>query len=470
MAAPAKAYVSRPTISRSGPAQSMFKRAGMVLFPVTAFVAALAFPDTAAPDFAGLHLPVYRIFLIFLLPLALIRFARMRMRLALPDVLVMAFAALQAVALFSHYGLFATVSVERFGGGTIATNILVNAGTTFLETLGPYFLARSFVRNRADAAVVAGVLIFVTIAVGVTTLFEATTGVSLFSTAQDMVRFGLHRAAGPFPGPIQWGLFAASAFALSVAKGVVGGTPFRRAVVAVLVLGAALTSVSSAAIAAIAIQIILIAWFYLSASLRNRGWIFAAGLVGIYLFIDIFSNRTPVQVAFDYAALDPWTGYYRTLIWQYGWADFLSSPFIGIGYQDWARPRWMTPSIDAFWLVMLLRYGLLGAGPLILGIAAALQRAGRYLPRLTRTSGLDLSYCWLASVSSLLVGGFTVHFWQQSFVELFLLVGMWGAFVPAKMVPNAGGAASRTYLSGEGHRSRARTHAAVTSKSPHAPI
>ncbi len=45
----------------------------------------------------------------------------------------------------------------------------------------------------------------------------------------------------------------------------------------------------------------------------------------------------------------------------------------------------------------------------------------------TRLS-LDLAHFWFASLIALLVAGFTVHFWQQSFVELFFLIGLWGAF------------------------------------------
>ena len=172
----------------------------------------------------------------------------------------------------------------------------------------------------------------------------------------------------------------------------------------------------------------LVIWFSVSRGLRNRTLYFAVGCVAAYIFIDVFSNRTPVQVIFDYAALNPWTGYYRTLIWQFGWADFLSSPIVGIGYNDWARPIWMSASVDTFWLILLLRYGLLAVAPLVLGIGMSLhQSLMRYFPK-TEVE-LDLAYFWLASLISLLIAGFTVHFWEQSYVELFFLVGSWGAFV-----------------------------------------
>jgi hypothetical protein len=435
------------------------RRAGAALLPVAILIGALAFPDTAAQSFAGLHLPIYRICLIFLLPMALARFIRNRQQITAPDLLMLAFAVLQAVSLAVHYDPLSTIEVERFGGGTTPTIIWINAGTTLLESVGPYFLARAFVRNRAAVAAVVRVFVAITLAVGATTLVEATTGVSLFGNTQDLLRFGLHRAAGPFPGPIQWGLFAASAFSLSLSRGVFGGTFLRRAGIAALVLVAALTSVSSAAIAAIAIQIMLIGWFYLSGQLKSRGAYFVAGCLAAYVFVDVFSNRTPVQVLFSYAALDPQTGFYRTLIWQFGWADFLNAPLFGIGYGYWARPLWMTSSIDAFWLVMLLRYGVLAAGPLIAGVVAALLRVARKLPRMIIGDDLDLSYGWIVSMISLVIGGFTVHLWEQSFVELFLLLGMWAAFVPLPDKATKRFWSSALVTSGPSHRGGAsRNH------------
>ncbi len=429
----------RPPSGRlAAPARAPWLYVGRIPLAVQIFLASVVWPAGFAVTLGGLYLPVYRIALLLLLPFAALELFRAQIKFKAPDYLIVAFALLQVVSLTIQHGFtdtFIAISVSAIA----RTNTLINSGTTIVETLGPYLLARAYIKNRSDLAATARLLIYVTIGIGAFTLVETLTGFSVFGgvTGFGLIRFGLHRAAGPFPHPILWGLFAASTFAFALSKDVISGRLAPQIYVAAAILLAVGTSVSSAAFAAVVLQAALLLWFHYSAQLKYRGWYFSGAAVATYLFIAIFSNRTPMQVIFSYAALDSWTGFYRTLIWRFGWEDFLASPVTGIGYHDWARPRWMTSSIDAFWLVILLRYGLLAVGPLIAGIWTSLRRAALAVPAAAGKSGLDLVYFWLASLASLLIGGFTVHFWQQSYVLLFFLIGFWGAFDGNSKPPRA---------------------------------
>ncbi|MEI9995389.1 MAG: hypothetical protein WDM91_12400 [Rhizomicrobium sp.] len=419
------------------PRLAAWRHGRRVALPVAAFIASLVWPASLAIVLFGLFLPLYRIALLVLLPLSVARLARLGARLSAPDLFIAGFAVLQAVSLLIHHGLFAVVSSVDSLGVRSQTNVLLNCGTVMLETLGPYLLARAFIRTPADVSAAARLLILIVGVLAIVALVESVSGRQLFggpSYLGTLSRFGFHRAAGPFPHPILWGVFAASIFALALSRDVVSSRLPVRVGAALVVLAGVATSISSSAFAVVAVQVLLLVWFISTRPLRHRLAIFIAGCVGIYVFIDVFSNRTPVQVLFDYAALNPSTGFYRTIIWQVGWNDFLGSPITGIGYDNWARPVWLGPTVDAFWLVMLLRYGLLAVAPFILGVATSLLRAVRDLPSPAQAKHLHLAYFWLASVISLIIAGFTVHFWLQSYVEFFFLLGMWGAFAAPQTV------------------------------------
>ena len=153
-------------------------RPTMAALPVAAFIGSLIWPANLAPTIGGLFLPLYRIFLLVLLPMAIARIARTRISLMAPDYFIVAFALLQAISLMTHYGLLATFTTLSVGN-SFKTNTLVNSGVTFLETLGPYFLARAFVRTRSDVVAMARMLISPVIAIGITALIESITGRSI---------------------------------------------------------------------------------------------------------------------------------------------------------------------------------------------------------------------------------------------------------------------------------------------------
>jgi hypothetical protein len=402
-----------------------------VPLPVTIFIFSLVWPTGLALTVGGLFLPIYRVALLVLLPLATFEILNKRIRLTLPDWLIAAFTILQAISLIYHHGLTEPITVVSMNSIS-TTTAFINSGTTIVETLGPYLLARAFIRSQAQALAAMRLVIIIALILGTTTLVESWSGYSIYTLSSAIddsyMRFGLHRASGPFPHPILFGLFCATALAFTLAISRPQMSVPKRGLLALLLLVAVFTSASSAAFAACAIQVALIIWYCASAGLKHRGWYLFVGSALVYVIIASLSNRTPMQVIFSYTALNSWTGYYRTLIWQYGWQNFLESPFFGIGFNDWIRPNWMTPSIDAFWLVILLRYGFIAAAPLIAAFLICMQRVGRALPKQTRRFDIPAAYCWIASMTSIVIAGFTVHFWMQSFVVLFFMLGLWRAF------------------------------------------
>eukprot|EP00439_Symbiodinium_sp_Y106_P088274 s1_g810.t1 len=393
-------------------------------------IGSLVWPVSVAFQIGTLNMQIYKFALVFLVPLILMEMLRNPVRLRAPDYLILLFGAMQALITVYHHGLTETFFVYSYVL-PISSVGWENIGITGLEYLVPYFTARVFVRSREDLAAVIKVLMWLAIGISVFAWIEAITAFSLFrgeSIASQGQRLGLYRAAGPFPGPIQWGFFASSlvAFMVSQAMGP-GRFKFGHLVATILVLGAVFTSLSSAAYMAVAIQIGLTAYLLMSIRLDRRWLLFAVGAMLLYVFIDLLSNRTPVHVFFSYATLNPWTGYYRLLVWDFGWQNFLTSPLVGIGFNDWFRAHWMTASIDAYWLVLLMRYGILGTLPLVLATLAALRIVGRSIEREPTEFPIGIAIAWSFSVISAIVVGFTVHYFGHALLVMMFLFGLWGS-------------------------------------------
>src|SRR5690606_11972317 len=117
--------------------------------------------------------------------------------------------------------------------------------------------------------------------------------------------------------------------------------------------------------------------------------------------------------------------FFRLLIWDFGTQSVMNHPWLGVGYGEWDRPAWMPSSIDMFWLYNAIIYGL-PAGLLMLGaFLSALISVGR-------RRGLDPQlYAYRQGFLTVMIGlflvGWTVHFWNATYV-LFMFPlgsGMW---------------------------------------------
>ena len=393
----------------------------------------LVWPASIAFQLGTLNMQIYKFALVFLVPLILMEMVRNPIRLRAPDYLLLLFGAMQALITVYHHGLTETFLVYSYVL-PIASVGWENIGITGLEYLVPYFTARVFVRTREELAAVIKVFVWLALGISFFTWIEATTTFSVFqlgSNAYVEQRLGFYRSSGPFPGPIQWGFFASSlvAFMLSQVMGPRGFT-VGNFIATALMLGAVFTSLSSAAFMTAAIQIGLTIYLLMSARLDRPWLLFAVGAVLFYVFIDLLSNRTPVHVFFSYATLNPWTGYYRLLVWDFGWQNFLASPLVGIGFNDWFRARWMTASIDAYWLVLLMRYGILGTLPLVLATLAALRIVGRTIEQERTEFPISMAVAWSFSIVSAVVIGFTVHHFGHALLVMMFLLGLWGVFQP----------------------------------------
>ena len=180
----------------------------------------------------------------------------------------------------------------------------------------------------------------------------------------------MNRVQGSFEHPILFGLFCALAvtnfwylFRDNLAK---------RLSLTGLAIFMTLMSMSSAPLLSVITQLGMIVWEKISKA--NWKLLGVLSVIG-YVVIDLLSNRTPVQVLISYATLNPATAANRLHIWTWGTQNVAANPIFGIGLNDWFRAPWMVSgSVDNFWLLTAMRYGLPAVIFLIIAVLAESER------------------------------------------------------------------------------------------------
>ena len=167
---------------------------------------------------------------------------------------------------------------------------------------------------------------------------------------------------------------------------------------------------------------------YRSAFIRFRiaqRWrIFGISFATIWIFVDIFSNRGFFKVLLNFLAFDANTAYYRLLIWQYAGAVALDHPLFGVGFGRWDRPAWMPPSIDMFWLYQAVIFGLPAAAFMMGGFITMFISIAFHKER--NEQRLRYRTAYLIMMTGYFLVGWTVHFWDATYVLFLFLLGSGG--------------------------------------------
>ena len=407
-----------------------------------ALVVGLMLPTELSAQLGPLRISAYRAVLIAAFFPCLVRLVSGRAgRWLASDVLVAAFAAWGVASLAVNDGV---------------GEALESGGILVVETLGAYLVGRIALRSREDYLAMARALFAGLCVVLAVNLPEMLTGTRLVHQAFGALpggapgivvepRFGLARAFGPFDHPILNGVFCSTALSICWDLRPASREGFGRRALRGAVVGlAALTSLSSGAILALAMQGGLLAYRRLMRAVRAR-WMLLAGAASLlYAALSAISERSGLKALMWYLTFDRATASYRLLIWEHGGTNVGNHPWFGIGHGDWERPEWMSPSVDSFWLLTTMTYGLPAITFLAAAILASLRRAGSV--RDPDPDGVRLRQSWIIAWVALAFAGFTVHYWNNVFVLIgFLLgAGAWmGTPVPAEVRVTAGNGASR---------------------------
>jgi hypothetical protein len=153
----------------------------------------------------------------------------------------------------------------------------------------------------------------------------------------------------------------------------------------------------------------------------------AVGVIGAaFVALSLVATRSPFALIATGFTLDPWTGYYRLLIWEHGLWNVWWNPWMGLGLNDWVRPDWMaSPTVDAFWLVIAMRGGF----PSFILLMAAIVFIARGVVvgmRGATRDGRTLATGWMISLIALSLVGCTVHYWNVPYAYFFFFLGLGG--------------------------------------------
>lgn len=234
-------------------------------------------------------------------------------------------------------------------------------------------------------------------------------------------RMGLPRARASFEHAILFGTFFAACAPLFyyLAEGTI-----RKLIGVLLCAAGVLLSLSSAPILAFGIFAAIATFDRL---LRKGTWRWAAlgGLViyGVALLFVVVDD--PLRTLIEAFTLDPSTGVYRFLIWEWIGFNLQSSPWFGLGGTDWVRLPNMVSSVDALWLGQALGAGYVGVALLALSLFAPFfvwtsGRAPRSAGSWHRTSGKAVTI----SIVQMTFISMTVFFWGTCWAFFALLIGI----------------------------------------------
>lgn len=280
-----------------------------------------------------------------------------------PDFLVAGAAAWSTLALF-----MTTAQVDAF------TSSVAQISDTALA----YFFARAAFRSLRDLriflllmlpglAIMGGVLVFESITHNhvLQPLVGQFTGQSVNTRIGE--RLGFMRARGPFPHPILAGIFFASFLPLYWLSGL-RGWPLLIGIAASI---SSFFTVSSAALLALAAGTGLVVYNWLSERIANLSWRMFFIVGALFAFVLEFGTKAGAfSMLMRFASLNSYSAYNRVLIWRYGTENVQANPWFGIGFADWDRPSWMKGSIDHYWLLQAIQFGVIP--PLFIAIACAI--------------------------------------------------------------------------------------------------
>ena len=408
--------LSAPRVVLAGPRAVPEKAFGGAIL---LYLVAVAFPSELAVNLAGLALTPVRVALLILLVPAVMRLlAGKDVRLQAFDYLLLLGLAWLVLALSVNNGPAKGIQY----GGSLA-----------LEALGGYLIARAYIRSYRQFARTVGLYFLLVLIVAAVAIPETFFGLRFVHPLASLLtgvvphdipeagRLGLERAASTFDHPILYGVFCATSFGLAWYV-----WQSRRDIWIKLaaITFATFCAVSSAALLAIAVAVALIVWERWTRPFKQRVAISLAILAAVYAVLELASNRSVVEVLTGFIALDPWTAYYRVLIWENAFVDLARSPLFGAALGAWTHPQWMTASVDSFWLVMALSAGLPAVAMIAGMILIMLRRVHRPLAASESKERWAARLGWTVAVLALCLQAFTVHYWGSMNSFFFFILGM----------------------------------------------
>ena len=360
----------------------------------------------------GARFPPGRIIFFFLLIPALVTLFSGGRRAVLSDAFAIAAAA---------WMVFAT-SYSGSAAGT--TSAIAQA----LEFLSAYLTGRAFFLERPAVESFVKALRIVTIAIVALALVDTASGqfmihntVAGFMNVEPLspqYRNGIVRATATLDHPILLGCFCA--FAAAIFLYAERSAVLRIIFVGIALLGCLLT-LSSAPFQGFAVVLGAYAYDRILARFPLRWVVLIAGLGGVLLLAFLLTNN-PVGWVIRNLTLDPFTGYWRVMIWEIATAQIAKFPITGL-FEPFNNEI-LDSTVDSVWLVVSLRYGIPMAALLFLVNISTFWSNGKRKVRNSDPYMNQLRTGFTLVLATFMFLGFTVHFWNYMWLFWSLCIGI----------------------------------------------
>lgn len=336
------------------------------------------------------------------------------------------------LAILAH-SVWCIIALGAYGGPQQA---LESGGIYFVECFGAYAMGRRYIRSIADfqaLSILIALVVCLQLAVAlpeslthqhfVRDTFRAILGGPGLVFIEP--RMGLARAYGSFEHPILFGVFCSMAFATAWYAAKPKLSTFKGWAICACIILASFVSLSAGPWTMLGMQIMLIAWDRMTRGMPGRWGILGAGVVLMLVVISMLSNRSPIKVFISYASFSAQSSYNRVLIWEYGTAEVGRHPIFGIGLGEWVRAPWMSSSMDNFWLVIAVRYGLPALAFFVIALLIIVFKAA-FRKDVTQ-EWISCRMGWIVTVAGSAIAACTVHLWNNTFgfFMLFIGAGVW---------------------------------------------
>jgi hypothetical protein len=336
--------------------------------------------------------------------------------ITVPDLGLFLYCIWSGIALFAAHGAAAVQTVGIF----------------FIETLGAYLLARRFIRDAAGFTAMVSLMTRIVLVLSPFAIYEWLTGDkpllwafgTIFPTVEAtmMPRNDFWRVQGPFTHSIEFGLFCTSVVALTHLAWGHNRSLASRWFMTGAMAGTALLSMSSAPLACLFLQVAVMGYNWLFSRFKSRWMILWSVVILGVLVVQFGSNLGAVKFFISNFTFDPQTGWYRIAIWDFGVESVLNHPLLGIGLDDWERPRWMhSSSVDNFWLLTAMRYGIPSVVLLFGSCVWTIISVAR-----AKSTDRTIEICRLAyliCMMTFLLVGFTIHFAHAIYAWFMFALG-----------------------------------------------
>lgn len=237
------------------------------------------------------------------------------------------------------------------------------------------------------------------------------------------MRFGFTRTVSVFSHPILYGVSASFIIPLIMSLQTMT-TKSKVNFFVTRVIGlwvAIITSLTSAALSVILLQVIIKYWYKRIVKNISVKRLIIMMFIFFLLVIQFGSNRGLIKFLAMSIALNPHTAYYRLLQWEFAWDDVLENFFFGIGYRAFTHPDWFSPSIDSYWLLNILQYGIFSFIFLVVFYFIYFRETKLLNSYNQNKFGYILGFRLL--VVSVIYVGFTVDFFDRLQPLMYFLLG-----------------------------------------------